>query len=114
MYDPAACLGAELQEGNPLLETSVPRERVERYIVRCPSGFGDGRQPIRLEQVVRDIATWPEWSDNVRAWLAAFAKGMDTFEALLPTVPSSWLPQHRKQFALRLLHQRLRWLEDLT
>lgn len=95
MYDPAACLGAELQEGNQLLETSVPPEKLEQYVVRCPSGFGDGRQRIQLDEVVREIAAWPEWRDNVRAWLAAFAKGMATFEAFLPTVPSSWLRQHR-------------------
>jgi len=114
MYDPAACLGAELLEGNRhFQETSRQAEELRRYIQRCPSGFGNGASPILLEQVIREIALWPEWRDNVRAWLAAFAKGMDTFEAFLPTVPSSWLPQHRKQFAIRLLNQRLRWLEGL-
>ena len=114
MYDPAACLGAELLEGNRhFQETPRQAEELRRYIHRCPSGFGNGASPILLEQVIREIALWPEWRDNVRAWLAAFAKGMDTFEAFLPTVPSSWLPQHRKQFAIRLLNQRLRWLEGL-
>jgi hypothetical protein len=62
---------------------------------------------------VSAVNIFQEFPDNVRAWLAAFAKGMATFEAFLPTVPSSWLPQHRKQFAIRLLNQRLRWLEGL-
>jgi len=112
MYDPAACLGAELLDGDRhLSETTCPAERLLRYAGRCPSGFGDGSSPISLEQAVREAASWPEWQDNVRAWVAAFAKGMDTFEAFLPTVPSSWLPPHRKLFALRLLEHRLRWLE---
>jgi HipA-like C-terminal domain len=115
MYDPASCLGAELLDGNGHLEEATcPPEKLARYVAGCPSGFGDGARPIRLEQVVLEMSSWPEWRNNVRPWVAAFAKGMDTFEALLPTVPSSWLPQHRKQFALRLLRQRLRWLEGLT
>lgn len=114
MYDPASCLGAELQDSHRLLKTGASLEKLEQYIVRCPSGFGDGTKPIRLEQVVGAISAWPEWRDNVRAWLAAFAKGMDTFEGFLPTVPSAWLSQHRKQLALRLLSQRLRWLEGVT
>lgn len=112
MYDPAACLGAELLDGDRhLSETTCPAERLLRYAGRCPSGFGDGSSPISLEEAVREVTSWPEWQDNVRAWVAAFAKGMDTFEAFLPTVPSSWLPPHRKLFALRLLDHRLRWLE---
>ncbi len=115
MYDPAACLGAELMEGDRHLEEATcSAEKLELYIARCPSGFGDGTSPITLQQVVREAAFWPEWRDNVRAWVADFAKGMDTFEAFLPTVPSSWLPPHRKQFALRLLAHRLRWLAGLT
>ncbi|HEY0463827.1 MAG TPA: HipA domain-containing protein [Polyangiaceae bacterium] len=114
MYDPAACLGAELLDGDRhLAETTCPTDKLMRYVGRCPSGFGDGSAPITLEQAVREAASWPEWQNNVRAWVAAFAKGMDTFEAFLPTVPSSWLPPHRKLFALRLLDHRLRWLEGL-
>ena len=32
-------------------------------------------------------------------------------EELVRTVPPTWLPDHRKRFAIRLLDQRLRWLK---
>ncbi len=53
MYDPAACLGTELQGGHAHLD---PRRRsdadLDGYLMRCPSGFGDGRFKLSLAQVV--------------------------------------------------------------
>jgi len=111
MYDPAACLGTELQDGHLQLD---PRRRTEAdlngYIRRCPSGFGDGRAPLRLEQVVDKIGDWPEWAKHAGSWLAAFRGALNTLKGVLPSVEPSWLPEHRKIFMVTVLEQRLAWL----
>jgi hypothetical protein len=115
MYDPAACLGTELQDGNIQLD---PRRRTDealrRYIARCPSGFGDGKRAVTLMQVVDTLKEWPEWGTHAASWLAAFRNGLNTVKALLPSVDSSWLPDHRKTFITTVLEHRLFWLERLA
>jgi hypothetical protein len=110
MFDPAACLGVELDPAHQLLR---PDEPLDTYIARCPSGFGDGareRPLLRMEEVVRVIAGWPEWKAGIRGWLAAFADAMDTFLEVVRHVPPEWLPPERAAFACRLLRTRLEWL----
>lgn len=115
MFDPASCLGTELQEHNRHLDgTACTTEEIEGYTSRCPSGFGDGHAPINLEGLAQEAGQWPEWKENVRSWLAEFSNGMDTFREFLSSVPDLWLPPPRKLFALRLLEHRLRWLERQT
>jgi HipA-like C-terminal domain len=112
MYDPAACLGTELQDAHRQLD---PRRRTEEdldtYIKRCPSGFGDGTHPIRLVQVVEIARQWPEWQNNAGSWVAAFRNAFNTLKGVLPSVESSWLPDPRKSFVTTLLERRLNWLE---
>lgn len=112
MFDPAACLGAELQENDShLQEARCGAEKLARYASKCPSGFGDGDHPVSLERVVEEVSDWPEWRANVHLWLAQFARAMDTFRELLAGVPDPWLPVPRKIFARRLLEHRLEWLQ---
>lgn len=115
MYDPAACLGTELQDGNLQLD---PQRRTEadlgRYMLRCPSGFGDGSAPLNLAQVIDNLMEWPEWTTNAGSWLAAFRKALNTLRAFLPSIESSWLPESRKIFIATVLEHRLLWLEGLT
>lgn len=115
MYDPAACLGTELQEDNVQLD---PQRRtagdLERYLVRCPSGFGNGTVPIRLRQVVDNVREWPEWAANAGSWVAAFDGALNTLRASLPSVDPSWLPEHRKIFIATVLELRLQWLKSLV
>lgn len=112
MYDPAACLGTELQDDH--LQLDVRRRTtadLQRYLLRSPSGFGDGTRPLGLVQVVDTIKEWPEWRENAGSWLAAFRNAFNTLRVLLPSVDASWLPEHRKIFIVTLLEQRLLWLE---
>lgn len=113
MFDPAACLGAELQPNDShLQEARCTAEKLARYAARCPSGFGDGANPVCLERVVEEVSDWPEWRGNIARWLADFAGAMDTFEKLLAGVPEPWLPAPRKIFARRLLAHRLERLQQ--
>jgi hypothetical protein len=65
-----------------------------------------------MSEVVAEIRSWPEWSNNVRAWIASFGRAMDTVEDDLVGVPETWLPSPRKRFALSMLRMRLQWLSD--
>jgi hypothetical protein len=115
MYDPAACLGTELQEGNVQLDPQRrTAEDLERYLLRCPSGFGNGLAPIRLTQVVDTIRQWPEWAAGAGSWVAAFDGALNTLRASLPSVDPSWLPEHRKIFIATVLELRLQWLKSLV
>lgn len=114
MYDPAACVGAELLDNHRLLDVTCNDANIAGYARKCPSGFGDGQRGVRLANVVNGLAEWAEWTDNVHDWLARFHGAMDTFRAFLTTVPTSWLPQPRKDLALRLLQHRLVWLAGQT
>jgi hypothetical protein len=90
------------------------RQSGNTLYLRCPSGFGDGTRAINLAQVVDIIKEWPEWRDNASSWLAAFRNALNTLRVFLPSVESSWLPDHRKSFIVTLLEQRLLWLETKT
>jgi len=111
VYDVAACVGVELDDAHPLLVVPTSSSLLRRYVEKCPSGFGDGARPIRLSAVVAQIRSWPEWSSNVRAWIACFAEAMDTLRVDLVEVPDEWLPPPRKQLIQTLLQVRLQWLE---
>src|SRR6266542_225545 len=112
MYDPAASLGVELDDAHLLLTSTAPARRVQAYVDQCPSGFGDGSRPVKMAGVVAEIRSWPEWSKNIRPWIASFGQAMDTLEEDLVGVPEKWLSTPRKQFVLSMLRTRLRWLSD--
>lgn len=111
LYDPAACLGTELQEDHKLMD---PKRRtlqgIRKYIARCGSGFGDGVRKLPMSALVAELRRWPEWYENVAQWLADFRQALDTFVSVLDQVDESWLPAHRKAFVLTLLRERLDWL----
>jgi HipA-like protein len=112
MYDPAACLGVELDDAHPLLTPVAPEHRVQAYVDQCPSGFGDGSRLVKMARVVAEIRSWPEWSKNIRPWIASFESAMDNVQEEIVGVPEKWLPTPRKHFVLRMLRARLRWLFD--
>lgn len=115
MYDPAACLGTELQDGHRLLDSQRrTADELTRYLRRCPSGFGDGTSKIDLVQVTDNLTKWPEWQENFASWLAGFRVGLNTLGGALPSIDPSWLPEHRKIFITTVLEHRLRWLESLV
>jgi hypothetical protein len=110
VFDPAACLGVELDPRHPCLQ---PESDLSQYIERCPSGFGDGQRDkplLPMARVVAEVSQWPAWRAGIQAWLAAFAGAMDTFDEVVRHVPHDWLPAERAAFASRLLRARLEWL----
>lgn len=113
MYDPAACLGSELRDAqvNPLISDEI---QFQAYIVRCPSGFGDGvSKGLRMSQVVERLLVEPVWRSNIENWLNDFERAFGSLkQALDQGVP--WLPESRQQLALRLLEARLVWLREST
>ena len=113
MFDPASCLGAELQEGNKHFSRSPNAQMMSKYIEQCGSGFGDGMAGIPLRTVMEELRSWPEWKSQASSWVADFRSAMDTFQGFLVAVPTVWLPDHRKRFVLELLEARLSWMERL-
>ena len=111
MYDPAACLGVELDDKHTLLTKSAPAA-LKAYIDRCPSGFGDGNRGVAMARVVAEIRSWETWSNNVRSWIASFCKAMDTLQVDVDGIPETWLPIPRKRFVLSMLRMRLQWLSE--
>lgn len=111
MFDPASCLGAELQDDHHLL-TRPTEQTLRKYVQKCPSGFGDGNQPLLMPDVVARVRAWPEWTNNVTRWLAAFEKAADTTREWLAQVPADWLADNRKDLARALLDARLDWLKE--
>jgi hypothetical protein len=107
MYDPAGCLGAEL------LEPSVSGVDVDRYIDKCPSGFGDGCRILKHAELVQQLKLWPEWGPNLQPLLAQFQASMDTAERFLKSAAvKPALTQDRAELMVRLLHRRLEWLRE--
>lgn len=113
VFDPAACLGGELQDDHACLDVRrCTDERVEEYLRRCPSGFGiPGRKKLLLqEEVLGSLETWATWRAQCRAWVAPFATAMDSFEVALDGVSDEWLSRPRREFAKHLLRRRYAWL----
>lgn len=108
LYDPAASLGSELADNDRRLAN--PAQVPEKYVLRCPSGFGDGRDLIRQPAVVAQVREWPEWQANVGAWLASFDQVRQEADGLLERIPEKWLSLQRKTYARELLKARLEWL----
>lgn len=116
LYDVAACLGAELT-ASPLLQEAPPSNvRLEAYIRKCPSGFGDGQNHRLLSQeaVVRTFRTWPEWKMRWTWWEPRFRAALPTATEYLGSVPEGWLPRVRCRLASSLLSCRLEWLREIA
>ena len=115
LFDPAACLGVELDPAHRFLrpDADLADAELADYIERCPSGFGDGERDkplLTMGRVVSAVAAWPEWRAGIDGWLAAFGGAMDTFDEVVRHVPREWLPPERASLACRLLRSRLHWL----
>jgi len=112
IFDTAACLGSEQLDNYDLL---ADREhvRVQKYIARCGSGFGDGTTKglLRQEHVIQEMSAWPEWRNSTR-WLPKFRRALERrLGPYLATVPDELWPAPRRELALLLLQNRLVWLE---
>lgn len=112
IYDTAACLGTELQDGAPLLD---PAKRsgstVQRYIRNCPSGFGDGFHLIRQPEVVTRLLRWPDVRALARSLLATFELlDHSAVPQIFSMFPERELPAARQELGKTLLRERLRWL----
>lgn len=115
IFDTAACLGSELLDSHGLL-VDRPHVRVEEYISRCGSGFGSGapKELISQDEVIRQMASWPEWKESKR-WLPKFRRALDhRLGPFLATCPDGLWPGPRRELALCLLRKRLEWLEART
>lgn len=114
LFDIAACLGVELADGCHLLDP-VGRTgwRLYRYVVGCPSGFGNGAMLIGQEGVVDQIRKWPGFQGRAKELLMRFERLWDgPVWRYFDTVPSSWFSDERRILAKELLGHRLAWLRS--
>lgn len=109
LYDPACCLGAELQDQN--LEKFDDVTALERYVRRCRSGFGDGLKMLPMDNLVGTMFDYPEWQNGIGGWLGDFRRALNDLE-LLVAEGLQWLPAQRQLLALRLLRLRLERLRQ--
>ncbi len=113
LYDPAACLGAELQDHHSLLLQTADYElRVKRYIANCKSGFGDNTQLMLMSQLVEEARLTDIWQSHVENWLSTFSSMMIQIRSYIEGLPVEWLPLPRKELAITLLERRLAWLQE--
>jgi hypothetical protein len=112
LYDPAACLGAELQDRHGLLDPACGEERIRSYVEKCPSGFGNGATLIALSAALELFRAWPEWSSAAVPMLVRFEDAREPMFSYLDGIPEEWLPEKRKLLAKRLLDRRLTWLRE--
>lgn len=111
LYDPAACLGVELQSAHPLLAKPT-EEAIDRYVSLCPSGFGDGRTRTKHEQALAMLNTFPEWRDAASVVTLAVRHVVEHhLEAHLERAPSGWYAPEYQRLAVLLLRARLRRME---
>lgn len=110
MYDPAGCLGAELDDQHKMLTSNPSPERLQRYVVGCPSGFGDGTRLIKLEAALDQARSWPEWPEAVAYVLEGFERARPHVRTYLDSVPDEWYPQNRRGLGLALLDARCKWM----
>ena len=115
MYDPTACLGVELTDARPELVAPTP-ELIERYVRRCPSGFGggpsDGRTGVPMQEVLSELAGWPEWHEAISELVPRFTKLTDEIGAISDAIPDEWLSPQRKRFVSLVLDRRVRLFEE--
>lgn len=78
MYDPAACLGAELTPQHP------------------------------MTKLLTELTGWSAWDDAVSDLWPQFHLLMDDVPTILDEIPDDWLSPARKRFASRLLAHRVR------
>jgi hypothetical protein len=108
IYDTASCLGSELQASS----VAGCIRRTPRYILACPSGFGDGSNPLRMDQLVTLARRTSEWASSIGSWLARAEAVRDRAAGTLRACPPDWLSAERCELAVKLLEERLEWLSQ--
>jgi HipA-like C-terminal domain len=118
IYDTAACLGAELTAGHPLVRKGGPaKDRVSDYITKCPSGFGVNDAKAGLVEVVQELRSWAEWRRSVGELipiLQDLCSPGGEVERYFRAIPAEWLTTERAELAIHLLGERCRWLAEMT
>ncbi len=112
MYDTAACLGTELQNDHALLNPLQRGMRIDNYIERCPSGFGDGKELIGQFELLEELRHWPEWKNRFNFWIKKFEEIIPHALHYFEGIPNQWLGPERKWLAQELLQRRLQWLRQ--
>jgi len=115
MYDVSSCFGSGLQDGYELL--SAPTDALlVKFVLGCPSGFGDGTGIISMAEVVAQFQMEPEWA-RVRDLLLPRFVNVNTSSELtgyFNSIGDEWLSSPRKRLVRMLLTRRLAWLEKCT
>ncbi len=113
IYDMSSCLGSGLQDSHRLLN-GLEKHDAEFFMRGCPSGFGDGENLVKMDEVVERLAKISAWQGSVKAWLPRFRQAIESgsVDNYLARVPEEWLSSPRKQLAATLLKERLLWLEQ--
>ena len=108
-YDGAACLGSELSEHS--LRTK--RAKVEEYVAKCPSGFGNGHTLVTQKVAFREVVSqWGESTNTVRKLTKLFRKLLDDqLIGYLSAMPKELMPSERAEFILTVLRLRLEFVE---
>jgi hypothetical protein len=114
MYDPAACLGAELRDDHALLAPHGPdAARLVRYLKKCRSGFGDGTRQIGMTALVEQAEATQVWQDARALLLEQMERALKTIvPRLLGSFDDAWWPHQRRRLAFAILHARYRWLKE--
>jgi hypothetical protein len=111
MYDPTACLGVELTDERAELAAPTP-ETIDRYVRRCPSGFGggaaDGRTGVPMVEVLAELGGWPEWPAAIAELLPHFTRLTEEVVTIIDTISDEWLSPARKAFVSLVLRRRVR------
>lgn len=108
MYDPAACLGVELQDGHRLLSAeSRDPEMVHAYAHRCPSGFGNGRRFLAQRELAAELKEIPEWVKEASVVRSAVRLALQGLPRFVEQVPDDWYPEERRRLGRLLLEHRL-------
>jgi len=119
VYDTAACLGAELRDANDktLATFDDPAKGptfVDRYVERCPSGFGDDSSLISMANLVESLRNVSGIRARMRQRAAVFRTVHDqALRPLMSEVDDVVFPRRRKAFASCILTRRLAWLEEI-
>lgn len=114
VFDSAACLGSELQDGHVLLdEKQRTNSIIRKYVDRCRSGFGDRRNLILQTAVMKEVMQWPNSTETANSLLESLALLNQSAETrIVLRFSTNDLPPNRQALALILLTERLRWLRE--
>lgn len=107
VYDLDSCLAAQQTDTAALVVERSP-DKVAAFADRCPSGFGDGGNFLKMRLLPAMLSSWPEWT-QAKNELACQVAELD-FKELVFQIPQHWLSDDRKLLACCLLEYRKEWL----